>query len=91
MRPTLERTNDIGENLWRVRGFLRHVRATNKDRTLRPPDATTEETAVHAWVDLCIIAGWGPMMPRSERALDETLQHISFQESPIGQYLASVA
>jgi len=50
-----------------------------------------EHEAMGAWLFLCAQCDYFPRMPRTRKALADALDHISFQESPVGQYLASIA
>ena len=81
----------IATALATVTAFIDTLHNERAYKGTRGPGALQEHEAMDAWLYLCVQCDYFPRMPRTMRAFNDALQHISFQESPVGQYLASIA
>jgi hypothetical protein len=81
----------IATALATVTAFIDVLHSERTHKGTRGPGAMQEHEAMGAWLFLCAQCDYFPRMPRTRKALADALDHISFQESPVGQYLASIA
>jgi hypothetical protein len=88
---TKQKFDYIAGAAWIVRAYCEAMDAARRGKgKVRWPDAQAEHKACEAWLSLCCITAYFPRMPTSKVQFNDAMQHISFQESDIGAWLAWV-
>jgi hypothetical protein len=86
---TQRQFDTIAGAAWTVLTYCIAMDAAKRGKgQVRWPDARAENKASNAWLVLCNVADYFPRMPTSKAQFENAMNHISFQESAIGAWLA---